>query len=225
MSVGMTLFFHTVKREFILQVRQLKYLINSLLFMLMVLLLFPLTLTPETILLHTIAPGLIWLAILLSMMLSAERLYQLDYEHGVLEQWVVSGRSLPLMVGAKIVSHWLFNVIPLLLLAPIMTLFFSFSSKELWVLLLSLLSATPALIALSALSAAFGLGVSQKGAFMALILLPLTLPILIFGSGVMTIAAQGMAISGYLALLSAISLLSMAFLPFAIAAIIRIQVH
>lgn len=224
MRGGVSLFIQQFTRECLLQVRQLKFLVNSLLFLLMILLLFPLTLKPEISLLRAIAPGLIWLAMLLSLMLSAERLFQQDYEHGVMEQWVVSGYSLPLMIGAKVVAHWVFNVIPMLVLAPLMALLFSFSAWELWILILSLLCGTPALLSLCALAAAFGVGVNQKGALMALILLPLTLPLLVFGSGMITIAMQGLAIGGYLALLLAMSVMAVAFLPFAIAGIVRVLI-
>ncbi|RUR15544.1 heme exporter protein CcmB [Legionella sp. km535] len=211
------------KRELLIQMRQIKYLVNSCLFFLMLLFLFPLTIRPEVVLLRTIAPGLIWMAILLSMLLSAERLFQQDYEQGVIEQWLVSGQSLPVIISAKILAHWLFNITPLLLLSPLVALLFAFSVWETWILILSLLCGTPALFYLCALAAAFGVGVNQRGALMALILLPLTLPLLVFGSGTLSIAMQGLPINGYLALLMAMSVIAAGFLPFAIAGVVRIS--
>ncbi|CAM2976909.1 heme exporter protein CcmB [Legionella worsleiensis] len=210
------------QRELIIQTRQIRYLVNSCLFFLMLLFLFPLTIKPEILLMRTIAPGLIWMAMLLSMLLSAERLFQQDYEHGVIEQWLVSGLSLPVIVSAKVLAHWLFHLIPLLFLTPVAALFFSFSLWETLVLVFSLICGTPALFYLCALAAAFGVGVNQRGALMALILLPLTLPLLIFGSGTIQIAMQGLPVSGYLALLLAMSLIAAAFLPYAISGVIRI---
>lgn len=223
MNSELLLFARQFRRELLIQVRQIRLLVNSCLFFLMILFIFPLTLRPEIALMRTIAPGLIWMAILLSMLLSAERLFQQDYDQGVIEQWLVSGQTLSFMVSAKILAHWFFNLLPLLILCPLVALIFSFSAWETWILVFSLLCGTPALIFLCALAAAFGVGVNQRGALMALILLPLTLPLLIFGSGTLTIAIQGLPVSGYLALLLAMSIITITFLPSAIAAVMRIS--
>lgn len=223
MSSEILLFSNQFKRELLIQMRQIRYLVNSCLFFLMLLFIFPLTIRPEIQLMRTIAPGLIWMAILLSMLLSAERLFQQDYDQGVVEQWLVSGESLSVIVSAKTLAHWFFNLLPLLVLSPLIAVLFSFSAWETWILMLSLICGTPALLYLCALAAAFGVGVNQKGALMALILLPLTLPILIFGSGTLNIAMQGMPVSGYLALLLAMSVIAVGFLPYAIAGVMRIS--
>ncbi len=223
MTSGLSLFLRLFQRELLIQVRQIKFLVNSCLFFLMLLFIFPLTLKPELMLMRTIAPGLIWMAMLLSMLLSAERMFQHDYEHGVTEQWIVSGQSLNLMISAKVTAHWLFNLLPILILCPLIAVLFSFSPWETWVLILSLLCGTPALLFLCALAAAFGVGVNQRGALMALILLPLTLPLLIFGSGTLNIAMQGLPVKGYLALLLAMSIIAVGFLPYAIAGVVRIS--
>lgn len=222
MTSVFSLFLKQCRRELLIQVRQIRFLINSCLFLLVFLLMFPLTLKPEISLLRTIAPGLVWMAILLSMLLSAERLFQQDYEQGVMEQWLVSGQSLPLLVSAKVIAHWFFNLLPLLILCPLVALLFSLSAWETWILALTILSGTPALLFLCALVAAFGVGINQRGVLMALILLPLTLPLLIFGSGTLNIAMQDLPVSGYLALLLAMSLIAIGFLPYAIAGVIRI---
>lgn len=218
-----SLFAKQFKRELLIQMRQIRFLVNSCLFFLMILFIFPLTLRPEVVLMRTVAPGLIWMAILLSMLLSAERLFQQDYEQGVIEQWLVSGQSLPIIVSAKVFAHWFFNLVPIVILCPLIALIFSFSLWETWVLVLSLFCGTPALLYLCALAAAFGVGVNQRGALMALILLPLTLPLLIFGSGTLTIAMQALPVNGYLALLLAMSLIAVGFLPYAIAGVMRIS--
>jgi heme exporter protein B len=210
-------------RELLIQVRQLRFLINSCLFFLMILFIFPLTIKPDPLLMKTIAPGLVWMAFLLSLLLSSERLFQQDYEHGVIEQLLVSGQPLSLIIAAKTIAHWVLNIVPIILLCPLIALVFSLNTWELSVLILSLLCGTPALLFLCALAASFGVGVGQKGALMALILLPLTLPILIFGSGTLNIAMQGLPISGNLALLLAVSVLTVSFLPMAIAGVVRIS--
>src|SRR5689334_21337003 len=104
--------------------RQIRFLVNACFFFLIFLFIFPLTIKPEVVLLRTIAPGLVWMGIMLSLLLSAERLFQQDYEHGVIEQWIVSGQSLPLLVAAKVIAHWLFNLLPLLVLCPLVSLLF-----------------------------------------------------------------------------------------------------
>ncbi|HAT6977176.1 TPA: heme exporter protein CcmB [Legionella pneumophila] len=223
MNFTLQLFAKQFRRELLIQVRQIRYLVNSCLFFLMLLFIFPLTLRPELMLMRAFAPGLVWMAILLSMLLSSERLFQQDYEQGVLEQWLVSGQALNLLVTAKVLAHWLVSVAPLLILSPVIAILFSFTVWETYILFLSLICGTPAILFLCALAAAFGVGINQRGSLMALILLPLTLPILIFGSGTLSVAMQGLPISGYLALLLAMSLLAVGFLPYAIAAVIRIS--
>ncbi|KGP63194.1 transcriptional regulator [Legionella norrlandica] len=223
MNFALLLLVRQFRREILIQVRQIRYLVNSCLFFLMLLFIFPLTIRPELGLMRMIAPGLIWMAILLSMLLSSERLFQQDYEQGVIEQWLVSGQPLNLIITAKILAHWLVSVAPLLILSPLIALLYSFSISETGVLLVSLICGTPAVLFLCALAAAFGVGVNQRGALMALILLPLTLPILIFGSGTLSVGMQGLPVSGYLALLLAMSLLTIGFLPYAIAGVIRIS--
>lgn len=218
-----SLFIKQFKREWIIQKRQIRYLINSCLFFLMLLFIFPLTLKPELMLMRAIAPGLIWMAVLLSMMLTAERLFSQDYEHGVIEQWLVSGFSLNSIISAKVLAHWMFNLIPVLVLSPLVAVLFSFSLWETLVLILTLLCGTPALLFLCALAAAFGVGINQKGALMALILIPLTLPVIIFGSGTLNVAMQGLPVNGYLALLLAMSIFAMGFLPYAISGVIRVS--
>ncbi len=223
MSTGLLLFRKQFKRELLIQGRQIRLVINSCLFFLMLIFIFPLTLKPEVALMRMVAPGIIWMALLLSMLLSAERLFQQDYEQGVIEQWLVSGQSMPLIISAKVCAHWIFNLLPAFILCPLIALIFSFNVWETWIMILSLLTGTPALLFLCALAAAFGAGVNQRGALMALILLPLTLPLLIFGSGTLTVAMQGFAVNGYLALLAAMSLIAISFLPYAISGVIRIS--
>lgn len=223
MSSTFSLFRSQCRRELLIQVRQVRFLINSCLFLLIFLFMFPLTLKPEVALLRTVAPGLVWMAILLSMLLSAERLFQQDYEQGVIEQWLVSGHCLPLMVCAKVMAHWLFILVPLLILCPLVSLLFSLTAQETWVLALTIICGTPALLFLCALVAAFAVGINQRGVLMALILLPLTLPLLIFGSGTLSVAMQCLPVSGYLALLLAMSVIAVGFLPYAIAGVMRIS--
>lgn len=217
-----TLFTRQLTRELLIHARQLRMTINSCLFFLMVMIFFPLTMPPDPVLLRTILPGLVWIAVLLSMLLSSERLFQQDYDDGVIEQWLVSGYPISLFVTAKVLLHWLIMLLPLLLSGPFLALLFDLNLHETLVLMLSLLCGTPAILFLCALAAAFGTGLRQKGVLMALVLLPLTIPVMIFGSGAIAAAMQGLPVSGYMAMLLAMSVVAMGLLPFAVAGVVRI---
>lgn len=217
------LFQRQLSRELYLHLRQLRLIINSCLFFLMIMVFFPLTMTPDVALLRTIAPGLVWIAMLLAMFLSAERLFQQDYDDGVIEQWLVSGCPISVLVSAKILIHWGLNLLPMLIFCPLLAMLFALNLHETLILMLSLVCGTPAILYLCALASAFGTGLRQKGILMALVLLPLTIPVMIFGSGTMTAAMQGLPVNGYLALLIAMSILAAGFLPFAVDGVIRVS--
>ena len=217
-----SLFKRQLSRELLLHLRQLRLITNSCLFFLMIVVFFPLTMAPDIALLRTVAPGLVWIAMLLAMFLSSERLFQQEYDDGVIEQWLVSGYPIRLLVSAKILVHWLLNLLPMLLFSPFLAVLFSLTGHETIILMFSLVCGSPAILFLCALAAAFSTGIQQKGILMALILLPLTIPIMIFGSGTLISAMQGLPVSGYLALLLALSILSSGLIPFAVASVIRI---
>ncbi|WP_133130804.1 heme exporter protein CcmB [Legionella yabuuchiae] len=218
-----TLFFRQFKRESLILSRQLRHVVNSSMIFLMILIFFPLTMPPNAGLLRQIAPGLVWIALLMVMLISADRLFQQEYEDGVIEQWLISGQPVSVLVFAKTLVNWLFILVPILALTPLLSLLFRLNAYETITLMLSLFFGSPAILFLCALAAVFSGGLKQKGILMALILLPLTIPVMIFGSGAVTIAMQGMPIAGYLALLLAMSLMAAGFLPFAIAAMMRIS--
>ena len=218
----MLIFMRQLTRELLMHARQLRMTVNSSLFFLMVMVFFPLTMPPDAALLRTILPGLVWIGVLLSILLSSERLFQQDYDDGVIEQWLVSGFPVSVFVVAKVIVHWLFTIVPIVLFCPLLGVLFVLNAREIFILMLSLLCGTPAILFLCALAAAFGTGLRQKGVLMALILLPLTIPIMIFGSGAIAAAMQGLPVLGYLAILLAISLLAIGFLPFAVAGIARV---
>ena len=216
------LFLQQLSREMLLHLRQARLIINSCLFFLMIVVFFPLTMSANARLLHTIAPGIVWIAMLLALFLSSERLFQQDYDDGVIEQWLVSGYPISIMVSAKILIHWLLNLIPMLIFSPLLAILFKLNAYETFVLVLSLICGTPAIFFLCALAAAFGAGLQQKGMLMGLILLPLTIPVMIFGSGTITAAIQELPVNGYLALLLAMSVTAAGLLPFAVAGVIRV---
>ena len=217
-----SIFTQQLERELLMHTRQLRMIVNSSLFFLMIMVFFPLTMPPDAVLLRTILPGLVWIAVLLAILLSSERLFQQDYDDGVIEQWLVSGYPLSVFIVAKVVLHWLSTLLPIVLFCPFLALLFALNVHEMLILMISLLCGTPAILFLCALAAAFGSGLRQKGVLMALVLLPLTIPVMIFGSGAITAAMQGLPVLGYLAMLLAMSVVATGFLPFAIAGIARI---
>ena len=218
----MSLFKQQLFREILLQIRQPHLVVNTCLFFLMILVFFPLTMSPDADLLRKVAPGLVWISILLSMFLSAERMFQQDYDDGVIEQWLVSGNPISIFVGAKITIYWFVNLIPILLFCPFLAILFALDQHETWILIISLVLGTPAILAICTLAAAFSTNIKHKGLLMPLILLPLTIPIMIFGSSILTLTMQNIPSQGYLALLFAISILSLTLLPFAAAGVIRV---
>lgn len=217
------LFILQFRREMLLHCRQPYGLLLSTLFFLMIVLFFPLTLSPDPLILRQVASGLLWVAMLLAMLMASERLFQQDYEDGLIEQWLTSGFALSVIIAAKVTVHWLLNITAILILCSLVALLFNLSRYETGILMVSLLVGTPTILYLCALAAAFTTSVQQKSALIALILLPLALPVMIFGSGTLNAAMQGQNITGYLAILLALSILAVTFLPLAISAIIRIS--
>lgn len=217
--------FELMKRQFhrecLVHVRQKKAWMYALVFFAIFLVFFPLTLPADPILERTIAPGVVWIAMLLSNLVSAERLFQTDYEEGVIEQWLVSNQSLSALVLAKIAVHWGLNLILMLLFCPVIALLFGLDYYELLFLMLSLVCGTPTVAVLCALSSAYSTSIQQKGALMGLILLPLAIPIMILGAATVSAAMNGLPVSGYLAFLLSISCFAVVGLPFATAAVIR----
>ncbi|WP_417780243.1 heme exporter protein CcmB [Stutzerimonas xanthomarina] len=211
-------------RESRLLFRRPAELANPLVFFAIVIALFPLAVGPETQLLQTISPGLIWVAALLAVLLSLDGLFRSDFEDGSLEQWVVSPHPLALLVLAKVLAHWMFSGLALVLLAPLLGLMLGMPVGALPVLLMSLLLGTPVLSLLGAVGAALTVGLKRGGLLLALLILPLYIPVLILGSGALQAALQGLPALGYLLWLSSLTALAVTLTPFAIAAGLRISV-
>jgi len=211
-------------RESRLLFRRPAELANPLVFFAIVIALFPLAVGPESRLLQTISPGLIWVAALLAVLLSLDGLFRSDFEDGSLEQWVVSPHPLALLVLAKVLAHWVFSGLALVLLAPLLGLMLGMPTSALPVLLMSLLLGTPILSLLGAVGAALTVGLKRGGLLLALLILPLYIPVLILGSGALQAALQGLPALGYLLWLSSLTALAVTLTPFAIAAGLKISV-
>lgn len=210
-------------RDAKLAVRSKGEVFQALAFFVVVVSLFPLAIGPESALLKRIAPGVVWVAALLSVLLTLPRILASDYADGTLEQLALSAYPLPVIVAGKIVAHWLMAGLPLALLSPLLGLQFGLESRELVVLFASLMLGTPVLSMIGAIGAALTLGVRGGSILLALLVLPLYIPVLIFGAGAVEQAMAGIDVSANLSLLGAILLLGSLVVPFAVAVAVKIS--
>ncbi|MEE4231977.1 heme exporter protein CcmB [Pseudomonas viridiflava] len=213
-----------LQREARLLARSPAELANPLVFFAIVMALFPLAVGPETQLLQTLSPGLVWVAALLAVLLSLDGLFRSDFEDGSLEQWVLSPHPLALLVLVKVLAHWVFSGLALVLVAPVLALMLGLPGHCVPVLMLSLLLGTPVLSLLGAVGAALTVGLKRGGLLLALLILPLYIPVLILGSGALQAALQGMPATGHLLWLGSLTALAVTLTPFAIAAGLKISV-
>ena len=214
-----------VMRELRLAFRRRSDLVSVLFFFIIVVSLFPLGVGPQPELLRTLAPGVLWVAALLATMLSLPRLFADDLRDGTLEQLALAPQPLALAVIGKVLAHWLVSGLPLTLLAPVLGLQFDLAPDALLTLTLALLIGTPALSGIGAIGAALTLGVRGGGVLVSLLVLPLYIPVLIFGAGAVEAQATGMGAQAHLYLLAALSLGGVFFAPWATAAAIRIALE
>lgn len=197
----------------------------TLFFFVMVASLFPLGVGPERDLLRTMAPGVLWVGALLASMLSLGRLFADDHQDGTLEQLVLSAHPLPLLVFGKIAAHWCSSGLLLTLVAPLLALQFDMPADAIGVLALSLLLGTPLLSLIGAIGAALTVGVRGAGVLLSLLVLPLVVPVLVFGAGAVEASRAGMGFAGHFSLLGAMLVFALFFAPWATAAALRISVE
>jgi heme exporter protein B len=221
----MNAFLTVIRRDLLLAMRRKSEVLTALFFFIIVVSLFPLGIGPEPQLLKKIAPGILWVAALLSTMLSLNRLFATDHADGTLEQLVLSPTPLGLLVAGKIAAHWLTSGLPLVLLAPVLGLQFDLSAEALGVLVVALLLGTPLLSLIGAIGAALTLGVRGGGVLLSLLVLPLYVPALIFGAGAVEAHIAGMSANGHLSLLAAMLALATFFAPWATTAALRIALE
>jgi heme exporter protein B len=221
----MSFFLAALRRDLLLTFRRRNDIINPLAFFLMVGILFPLGVSPEASFLAQLAPGVIWVAALLASLLSVDGIFRSDFDDGSLEQMLVSPRPLLLIVLAKVVNHWLISGFCLALTSPILALMLFLPSDGVSALILSLLLGTPTLSLIGAIGAALTVGLRKGGILISLLVLPLYIPVLIFGASSVQAASIGLPIDGYLALLAAMLALSVVLAPFAIVAALKISIR
>lgn len=212
-------------RDLLQAYRRRSDIATTLFFFVIVSSLFPLGVGSDSAILSTIAPGVLWVAALLAGMISLSRLFAADFADGALEQMLLSPQPLALLVSAKILAHWLVCGLPVVLLAPIIGMQYALPNEAIGILVVSLLLGTPALSLIGAIGAALTLGARGSGLLVALLVLPLYIPVLIFGSLAVAASQHGMSPQAHLSLLAAISLLAVVLAPLATAAALRISVE
>ncbi|BCG02536.1 heme exporter protein B (plasmid) [Paraburkholderia sp. PGU19] len=213
-----------LNRELRLLCRQPGDVVNPLVFFSVVIALFPLALGAQSQFLQQAAPGLVWVAALLAMLLSLDGLFRADFEDGSLEQWMLSSHSMVVLVLVKVAAHWVCSGLAMVVAAPLLALTLGLPAHCFVALLLSLLLGTPVLTLLGAVGAALTVGLRRGGLLLGLLILPLYAPVLILGSGALQAALQGLPVAGYLLWLSCLALLAITLAPFAIGAALSISV-
>jgi heme exporter protein B len=212
-------------RDFSLAARSLSELALVVFFFLLVTSLFPLAISPDKKLLASIAPGIVWVAALLANLLALPRLFSIDHGDGSLEQLVVANAPLPALVTGKVIAHWVLTGLPVILLTPLAGLQFGLSVEAIQTLVLSLLIGTPILSWLGAIAAALTLGTRADASLLALLVLPLTVPILIFGAGAVESQVIGLGLSAHFSLLGAGLILSCLLGPWFAALAVKIALE
>ncbi|MEE2604069.1 MAG: heme exporter protein CcmB [Pseudomonadota bacterium] len=210
-------------RELLVLWRSPAEIINPLFFFVMVISLFPLAISPKPELLATVAPGVLWVAALLAVMLSLDGLFRRDQESGVLDMLLTAPVITVVPVLAKLLAHWLLTGLPLVLISPLLGHMLQLPDGALWTVMLSLLLGTPALTIVGAIGAALTVGLNRGGILLAVLVLPLYIPVLIFGAGAVSAAAGGANVDGILAILGALLALTISLGPLAVSAGLKIS--
>jgi len=219
------IFMHVVRRDLLLAMRQKADVLNTLFFFVVVVTLAPLGIGPEPALLRDIAPGVVWVAALLAAILSLPRLFANDFADGTLEQMLLSAEPLSLIVLAKATAHWLSTGVPLTLMAMVFGLLFDLERSATVALIGGLALGTPVLSLIGSIGAALTLGLRGGAVLASLLVLPLYIPVLIFGAGAVGAAAAGLSVSAYFLLLGALFLIAAVLMPWAVAVALRISVE
>ncbi len=216
-------FLGILRRDLLLAMRRRSDVFTTLFFFVIVVSLFPLGIGPELETLRLIAPGVFWVAALLASMLALEKLFLVDYQDGALEQMLLAPQPLSLLVLGKVAAHWLVTGLPLVLLSPLLGLQYDLPGEVIGVLVTTLLVGTPALSLIGAIGAALTLGLRGGGVLVSLLVLPLYIPVLIFGAGAVEAEASGLGGAGHLMMLGAIGLGALVAAPLATSAALRVS--
>lgn len=214
-----------LRRELLIALRSPGNIVNPLMFFVIAVSLFPLGGGSDQQFLASIAPGVVWVTALLAVMLSMESLFRADFEDGSLEQLLLSPQPLYFQLLAKVFAHWLMSGLPLVLLAPMLAYMLALPPEGYLPLVAGLLLGTPTLSLIGAIGMALTVGLSRSGLLLAVLVLPLSIPVLVFGAGIVDNALNGLPVTGLLALMGALLTLATTLSPLAIAAALRISIN
>ena len=210
-----------IRRDLSLVMRQGSDAFVVLIFFVVTVTLFPLGVGPDPLILQNLASGIVWVSALLAAMLSLDRLFQTDYDDGSLELLVLSPYPLELVVLCKCLVHWLTTGLPIMVISPVLALMLNIKTGAFLYLITSMALGTPIISLLGAVGAALVLGSRRSGVLIALLIIPLTIPILLFGVGAIQAATEGYNASSPLMFLGALLLFSIALCPWVIASSLR----
>jgi heme exporter protein B len=187
--------------------------------------LFPIAISPEAQTLSIMAPGIIWVIAMLSVLLSLNTLFHYDFDNGVLEQMIISHHSLPLILLAKTLAHWLLSGLPMIILSPFLGMTLFLNSESIYILILTLIIATPCLSLIGSIGASLVVGIKNSGMLLSLLILPLYIPILIFATSAVSQSQESLAIEGQLYFLGFIFIISLLITPFLSALSLKISLE
>ena len=221
----LNLFFSVIRRDLLLALKQKSDIVQTLFFFAVVVTLVPLGVGAETNLLRSMAPGVVWVAALLAALLSLPRLFSHDWADGTLEQMLISAEPLTVIVLAKVSAHWLVTGVPMTVFSLVFGVMFDLPLEETWVLTAALALGTPVLSLVGAIGAALTLGLRAGSVLTSLLVLPLYIPVLVFGAGAAVQVAMSVSPAAYLMVTGALTLFALAAAPFAVAAALRISMQ
>jgi len=212
-----------IKRDLLLAFRRPGDILNPLFFFAMVSTLFPLAMGPDPEQLMALGPGVVWVAALLSGLLSLNSLFLSDLEDGSLDQLILSPQPLPMLTFGKTIAHWLVSGFPLVIISPLIAITYQMPVQTIGVMVVTLTLGTISLSLLGSVGAALTVGLNRGNALLSLLVLPLAMPVLIFGARTVSLAATNDAVAGGIYFLAAYCMLSVSFAPFAAAAALKIS--
>ena len=221
----MNIFVQTMTRDLKMALRNPSSFLNPLMFFVISISLFPIAISPEAQTLSSIAPGIIWVITMLSVLLSLNSLFHYDYDSGVLEQMVISHHSLPLILLAKTLAHWMLSGLPIIILSPFLGMALFINTEGIYILVLTLIIATPCLSLIGSIGASLVVGIKNSGILLSLLILPFFIPILIFATSAVSQSQSNLPIDGQLYFLGFILILSLLITPFLSALSLKISLE
>jgi len=221
----LNIFVQTMTRDLKMALRNPSSFLNPLMFFVISISLFPIAISPEAQTLSSIAPGIIWVITMLSVLLSLNSLFHYDYDSGVLEQMVISHHSLPLILLAKTLAHWMLSGLPIIILSPFLGMALFINTEGIYILVLTLIIATPCLSLIGLIGASLVVGIKNSGMLLSLLILPLFIPILIFATSAVSQSQSNLPIDGQLYFLGFILILSLLITPFLSALSLKISLE